>query len=714
MLFPWIKRPDLIAVPYDAGGWVVKDPLTLQYAFLNETEYSILELLDGRVTLQSLLLQVEKLSPRDAISADDLGFFVKSLAGHQLIRQMQSGDSLRLTGSSAQPLWQRTLQRSLQILRVQVPLLNPSRILTSAVPLVGKLVNPAAIRALRLLLIAAAVVALLQFHELRASLPTMQEFLGPQNIVLMLLVFVGVKVLHETGHALTARYFGAECNEVGVMLIVFTPVLYTNVTDAWMLSRRERMLITAAGIGVELVIAAICLLLWRLSSPGLTNSVLLNTILLCSVNTILFNGNPLLRFDGYFLLADLLRIPNLASRSSTAVQQMTIGLVLGQRQESIETRKTHAILLVYGVLSMAYRVFLTLAILRLVRHMAEQWNMQLLGSLLTLVILSGFLVIPLFRFLQQLFDAAVMMENNSKAWVRIGTLGVLLLGALCIPLPKSVIAPAYIQPTSAPVYAVLGGNLQPISVYGSKVASGETLAVLHNPDLLRTGQRLAGRVLELEAQRDALTLNPETATSELIPTIEESLRGAVQQKLKFESESRRLRITSPGVGTFFPPPSVSRERRIDLTEFWDGTAVTVRNTGAWMERGTLLGYVGTSRDVEVLACVSEDDVAFLVEGQTVKFLPVAGAAAAAEGVVREVATLESKTIPGNLATSGLVNGRSTERGIEPVDVTYIVTVQLRDLETSFSPALYSVGHVRIGTESTSIYRRIQRYLRQTF
>ena len=154
----------------------------------------------------------------------------------------------------------------------------------------------------------------------------------------MLIVFVSVKAAHEAGHALTARYFNAECSECGVMLLMFTPVLYTNVSDSWTLPRRQRMCVTAAGIAVEIVIAAVCTIAWWFALPGTIKAILLNTMVICSVNTLLFNGNPLLRFDGYFLLSDYVRIPNLAQQSSAVVKSIFRRYVAGDTDASEESR----------------------------------------------------------------------------------------------------------------------------------------------------------------------------------------------------------------------------------------------------------------------------------------------------------------------------------------------------------------------------------------
>ncbi|MEO1981987.1 MAG: hypothetical protein ABGZ24_15825 [Fuerstiella sp.] len=448
MQFPWLKRDDLVAVPHDSGGWVVKDPLTLHYTHLDDIEYSVLNLMDGRISFAEVLDRARQLCPERRLVPDDLGQFVRVLAGHQLIRQLRGGDSARLDpqASSTSPL--RLISPLFRILRLQRRLLNPSRMLDAAMPLVSVLYKPVVVRTMIMIGLLAITVVGLRFGELLKALPSMADFLGPQNMIVMLLVFVTVKVLHEAGHAFTARYFGAECNECGVMLMVFTPVLYTNVSDAWLLPRQQRMLITAAGILIELFIAAVFVLLWSFAAPGTTRSLLLNTVVLCSVNTILFNGNPLLRFDGYFLLTDWVGIPNLASRASAVVQQTLLRLVTGHDSVSIEPIRTRRFLLAYGLASAAYRVLLTLAILKLVDVMSREWHVQFLGNFLSAVILTGFVIIPVVTFLFRILEHD---EANSRSWFRMTIAAVVLLLLAEFPLPHSVIAPAIVEPASRQV-----------------------------------------------------------------------------------------------------------------------------------------------------------------------------------------------------------------------------------------------------------------------
>lgn len=713
MQIPWIKRFDLQATVHDAGGWVVKDPLTLNYALLDDAEYAILNLLDGKTPFPKMLAVLRQRFPDRGVGPEDLADFIRHLAGHQLIRQTVAGDSLRLrSGSEADgPL--RYLKPLFQILRLQVPLLNPTHILDNVLPHVQFAFRPQFWKAMAFVAFSALLIVVLRFSELQQALPTIQEFLGAPNIAIMLLVFVAVKVLHEAGHAFCARYFKAECNECGVMLLVMTPVLYTNVSDAWTLPKRERMLITFSGILVELSIAVACTILWWFCEPGVTRSLLLNTMLLCSLNTLLFNGNPLLRFDGYFLLTDWLGIPNLSSRAAAFVQSWFVRLMTGRRQALMESEHRRTTLLIYGLLALAYRMLLTFAILKLVQEVSKQWHVEFVGSILSLTLLTGSVAIPLGRFAMML-KAELATSDEPQMRVRFRTAIFAALGAIALlwPLPQSVVVPAYVQSKAPPVFAELSGRIRPVATYGQQVQIGDVLAVLENFELQKNLQRLQGRSDELTSQLESLRRNPITAGSESLPAIQEASNAAMLRVADFERQMEKLTIRSKHNGIFLPPIETAHQHHPDLPQLWFGSAMAPENSGAWIERGTMLGHVGVNSDVELVACVGEDNVEYIRKSQTAEFSPrISGPVMTAE--IREVGQLEADMLPLALNAAGLISGRPTEVGISPLSPTYFVTAELTN--TKQQPLLlYSVGHLRISTQRVSLIARFVRYLRQTF
>ena len=170
----------------------------------------------------------------------------------------------------------------------------------------------------------------MQFDEFHTKLPTFHQFFEAKNWIYLGVTLAVTKVIHEFGHGLTCKHFGGECHEMGVMLLVLTPCLYCNVSDSWMLPNKwHRAWIGAAGMYVEIVIASICTFLWWFSEPGLLHQLCLSTMFVCSVSTMMFNANPLLRYDGYYILADLMEIPNLRQKASDDSQSQAGRLVPG-------------------------------------------------------------------------------------------------------------------------------------------------------------------------------------------------------------------------------------------------------------------------------------------------------------------------------------------------------------------------------------------------
>ena len=173
----------------------------------------------------------------------------------------------------------------------------------------------------------ALMLVLVNFETFRSKLPEFHQFFASGNWFYLAAALGITKVIHEFGHGLSCKYYGGECHEMGFMLLVFTPCLYCDVSDSWMLpSKWKRMMIGAGGMYIELILASTATFLWWNSHEGLFNQMCLNVMFVSSVSTLLFNANPLMRFDGYYILSDMLEIPNLRTKvkykSESACKEM--------------------------------------------------------------------------------------------------------------------------------------------------------------------------------------------------------------------------------------------------------------------------------------------------------------------------------------------------------------------------------------------------------
>ena len=215
-----------------------------------------------------------------------------------------------------------------------------------------------------------------------------------------MVVLAVMKILHELGHAVSCRHYGGRCHELGLMLLVFTPCLYCDVSDAWMLRDRwRRIAIGAAGMAVELVLAAVATFLWWWSEPGWLNSVCLDVMFIGSVSTLLLNGNPLLRYDGYYILADLLETPNLQQQAGGVVRRWVARWLLGIETppDRLLPERGHWLLALYAVASTAYRLAVVVAILWFLKRAAAPYRLEFLVELFGLVVIGGLVIAPLVR-----------------------------------------------------------------------------------------------------------------------------------------------------------------------------------------------------------------------------------------------------------------------------------------------------------------------------
>ena len=326
------KRSDLVVVPSSGtlAGWTVKDPLTLQYFQLQAEEYSILEWLDGKVTLSGLVTRLGERFPSSQISAENVSQFVTSLLRSGLLAATNVGFGKRLADQNDHATRTGRLRKLGSLLSIRFRGVDPDRFLEAIQPATRLLLSKASLLAIGSLIAAAMLFAFGNIEAIVRRMPDLAYLVNARNLPLILLTFVLIKVFHELGHAVVCKHFGGECHEIGVILVALMPLLYCSVTDSWMQTRKwPRIAVSLAGVLVELTLAAGCLFLWLGSSHGPEGTFFLNVMLVCSVDTVLFNVNLLLRYDGYYVLSDLVGIPNLATEAKLVVWGVFDAIVLG-------------------------------------------------------------------------------------------------------------------------------------------------------------------------------------------------------------------------------------------------------------------------------------------------------------------------------------------------------------------------------------------------
>ncbi len=314
-------RPGLIFSPQQNGPrtcFVVKDPVNLRYFHLEENQRYLVELMDGTRTLLEIQIAYEEKFRPTRLPLEELEAFSAQLLESGLV-QNESVLAGKLLYERAHRQQQKTFWRTLlNFLCYRLPLWNPDRFLSSMVGFGRVFFHPGCVLASLFVFVGALGLVVSRRDNLLHDMPSLQNFFSVKNVVLFWCVLGMVKILHELGHGLCCKTLGSSVPGMGVLFLVFFPTLYCNVSDCWTLpSKWKRMAIGAAGIYVELWIASLASFCWCLTDSGtLVHHLSLALLLVCSINTVLYNGNPLLRFDGYYVLGDWLEVPNLALQSA--------------------------------------------------------------------------------------------------------------------------------------------------------------------------------------------------------------------------------------------------------------------------------------------------------------------------------------------------------------------------------------------------------------
>lgn len=299
----------------DQPWYVLRDPASGRMHRFTPAAYLIISLMDGKRSVDEIWTQVAAEMGQDAPTQDEAIHLLAQLHAADVLQTDVTPDVAELYQRYAKQRRATIKKNVLNPFAFRIPLWDPDRFLDRTYRYVAWVFGPVGM----LLWLAAAVPALVltgvHWEALTGNLS--DRVLSGQNLLLLWLVFPVVKLLHELGHAYTVKSGGGEVHELGLMLLVLTPVPYVDASAATgFRSKWQRALVGAAGMQVELFLAAIAVFAWISTEPGLVRAIAFNVALIGGVSTVVFNGNPLLRFDSYYILSDLIEIPNLGQRAN--------------------------------------------------------------------------------------------------------------------------------------------------------------------------------------------------------------------------------------------------------------------------------------------------------------------------------------------------------------------------------------------------------------
>jgi len=721
------RRGDLVVnrqVYQGQAWWVVKDPISLHYFRFRPEEYALLEMLDGRTSLDQLKEQFEARFPPRRITVDELSRFIATLHRSGLVIGDRPGQGPQLFERRRQRIWREWMAWLSNIMSMRFRGIDPDRILERLDPWFGWLFAPPAIAAALVFVASALLLVLVNFDAFRAKLPEFNQFFAAGNWLYLAAALGVTKILHEFGHGLSCKHYGGECHEMGVMLLVFTPCLYCDVSDSWMLPNKwKRAAIGAAGMYVEVIIASIATYLWWNSHPGTFNKLCLDVMFVSSVSTILFNANPLLRYDGYYILSDVLEIPNLRQKANTILGRLASRWCLGikQQDDPFLPQRNLGLFALYAVASSVYGWIVTASIFLFVWNVFKPYRLEVLGQLLAFGAVWGLVIRPL-QGMIKFFKVPGRRDEVKPVNVAVtaAVAAAVVGGIALIPLPQRVWCPAELRPRGEEtVYVSVPGTLTELRVRPNAIVrKGDELARLVNVDLDLEIADLEGKERQYESRLKSLERErfSDSAAGLEIGTVEESLAGIREQLARKRQDRGELVLVAPRDGVVLPPASVKRQDdRGGMLPSWSGNTLDETNLGATLMEGTVLCLVGDPERFEAVMVVDQTEVEFVSEGQPVDLKLDSFPWQTFRGTVDQLAEshIEAGSERLSVKAGGQVPTETDPSGREiPISTSYEALMTLDDPEAVYTPGMRGTARIQVG--SRTVGQWLLRLLWQTF
>ena len=570
--------------------YVVYDPFNNQFFRLRPEAQDFVSHLRADRSVEEIWEECLERHPDSAPGQEDVIQLLTQLYMANLLYFEMPADSEKLFERYNKRRQREIRSKFLSIMFFRAPLLDPQNLLKRLKQLTRYLVSPAGAILWLIVVVTAGKLVIDRFDVVTEQA---QGILAPDNLVLLYLGLVVLKTLHEFGHALVCSRFGGEVHTMGVMLLVFTPLPYMDATSSWSFrSRWKRALVGGAGMIVEIFVAALAVFVWARTGPGVLHSLAYNMMFIASISTLLFNGNPLLRFDGYYILSDLVDIPNLSSRSLKHLRHLVERYLFGYKESYSPTQslKEATWLTIFGVLSGIYRVVVFTGIILFVAD-----KFLLLGLLMALMCVVSWGIVPIFRLVSYLTSSPRLSRTRLRATaVCIGLLAAVLSFLALWPLPNRFRAPGVLEAVEhIRVVNDASGYVQELyALSGTEVREATAL------------MRLSDKELELEieatrAQHDetlALQMLARSQSTADLKPIRKRLETIEARMNDLREQQEALVVRARGPGVWVSPRSEEM-------------------TGSWIARGSTIGEIVSDNGFRFSAVVPQDEASNLFVDQ---------------------------------------------------------------------------------------------------
>ena len=598
-----------------AQRWIVFDPATRKTIRIGEVECALLKHCDARSSVSDIFRIMKAQYP--AICSEPKWLLT------QLTRFRRSdliygfGDSCPTKEGASPSRWAKVIQA---ITVWRLPGINADAWLERWSRPLDVLFSRRAVLFWCGFVVFSAIALLFNFDRLMAQGMSWQMWMQPQSFGLLFVVFIVTRALHELGHAFACKRFGVRCPDIGLLMVLGTPCVYCDVSESWKLKKRsQRAAIAVAGIYVELVVAAIAFWVWCCTRDGTANTVALHVITVCSLSTIVVNANPLMRFDGYYILADWLDQANLRRRADRAGSSALRRWLLGPKPKEpgeLEAEKVNESgYVLFAFSCWAYRVLLASTIAGILVMIYSRWQLIWVGRSLAVVVIAAMVFAPLVGFIGSLVRWTGEYPGAWRPRFRIAIIATLLLAAFFLwPIPGRRSSNGWAQPfRSQGIYTPSDSILAACYVEdGSWVRAGTRLFQLENPELqlqyLRrrsAAEQANSRLHGLERERDMHQQEVDLVGAKTAV----ATRGTLAANAFHELELLQLKATYQGVFTSaMLKPAEEADAAYHPVGYTNASkqSNTFNHTGLneqlgrWLPQGTLLGMVRSRESQAVL------------------------------------------------------------------------------------------------------------------
>ena len=570
---------------YRGEVWhVVEDRIAGKHHRFNAAAFRFISLLDGKKTLAHVWDILSARLRDDSPTQDEILGLLGQLNAADLLAAGVTPDLSEIVERKRKQQRQRWFSRFSNPMSLRFPLWDPDRFITAVLQATRWIPPGALVFAWLLLVLPSLLLAPQHWPDLTRNFA--ERMLAFDNLWVMLLAFPLLKGTHELAHGLAVKAHGGEVHETGIMFLVFYPVPYVDASNASaFVQKRQRMLVGASGMLAEIAVASVAFLIWLALEPGFARSLAYNFVVLGSVTTVLFNINPLLRFDGYYMLADAIEVPNLGQRSNQYWQYLATRYVFGvaTAKPPPSSPSERRWFLGYAPLAFVYRLSITFG---LAWFVAQQY--ALFGVLMAVWGLVSGLVWPIVKGFKALLTAGHFVERRSRVMsVLFGTSVVTLVVLFVVPVPHHTRMQGVVSlPDRALLHARADGFIVDVDARPSEtVKAGEPVMTLMNVELWTQARQQAARLEEVEIKlASAWAVRP--AEAERLAD-EVARERAALQRLQIEMEGLRVRAESHG--------KLLIEQPRDLP-------------GVFVKKGQTLGYVLGSHNPIVRVVVRQDQV----------------------------------------------------------------------------------------------------------